>query len=77
VMLFSWGGFDIIAEQQILIAQVKLSVGNYGVRPGLFLGTIGLFETAFFSVAVRGRVDEDDRAGLFFAAIEFSVRVDH
>ena len=45
--------FDVVAEQDVLIAEVQLAVGDDRVRPGRQAGAVGLFETTPLDVLLR------------------------
>src|SRR4051794_4494914 len=52
----------VVAQQDVLIAQVQLAAGDDRVRPATGLAAVGLIESAAFVVAGRRRVDEHDGA---------------
>src|SRR5439155_12714888 len=52
----------LVAEQHVLVADVQLAVGHHRVRPGLFLGAVGLVEPAALDVLLRVGVHQVDRA---------------
>src|SRR5437660_1218273 len=69
--------FYVVAEEEVLVAEVELAVGYDGVGPGIFAAVLGLFEAAVFFVGFGGGFDEDDlaAAGVFFAEVEAVVGV--
>src|SRR6266404_4366378 len=68
--------FYVVAKQQILVAQVQLTVGNDRVRPGGLLAAVGLVETTAFEVLLRVRLDEEHRA-LLGTIVEAAIRQGH
>ena len=59
-------GFYVVAEKQILVAQVQFAVGDERVRPGWLLGAVGLLETAALDVMLA--------FGSIRSTVPFSVR---
>jgi hypothetical protein len=63
----------VVAEQQALVAQVQLAVGDDRVRPGRGAAALRLVEVAAFDVLVGVRFHQDHRAALV-AVVQPSVR---
>src|SRR4051812_23262124 len=59
-------GFEVVAEEEVLVAEVEFGAGDDGVGPALFVGSVGLVETAVFFVAFRAGFDEGHGAFLIF-----------
>ncbi len=56
----------VVAQQEVLIAQVKLASGYDRVRPAILVRPLWLREPPVFFVAVRRRLDQRDCAALAF-----------
>ena len=54
----------VVAQQQILIAQVKLASRYYRVRPAILVRSLRLREPPVFFVAVGPGLDQRDGAAL-------------
>src|ERR1043166_1713417 len=66
----------VVAEEDVLVADVHPAAENHRVGPALALAPVRLVEPAFFLVSLRRRLDERERAGSALAAAdEMSVRV--
>lgn len=57
-------GFDIVAEQEILIADVQLAVGDDRMGPGRLPSSVRLLETATLDIFLRVRLDQEHDAVL-------------
>ena len=68
--------FDVVAEQDVLVADVELAAADDGVGPALFSGAVRLFEAACFLVGFRIDFDECDDAGVVFPAT-FAAQIQH
>src|SRR4051812_47052557 len=55
---------DVVAEQQVLVAQVELPVGDYRVGPGGLSRAVGLHEAAALEVLLVARLDQEHGAVL-------------
>src|SRR5258706_12251503 len=68
--------FEIITEQQILVAQVEFAPGDDGVGPAILLGSVRLVEAAMFFVAVGRGFDQGDGSLVFGTQIETAISID-
>src|SRR5258708_21181676 len=67
---------DVVAQEHVLVAQVKLPVGDHRVGPGRELRPVRRLEAAGFDILFGIRLDEEDRAlPAFVAGIEPSLLV--
>src|SRR5262249_34526111 len=63
---------DVVAEQHVLVAQVKPAAEHRRMRPAVQLGPIRLVEVSFLLIAVGSSLHESDRTFLA-AAIKHAV----
>jgi hypothetical protein len=74
-MLFA-SRLHVVAEQQILVAQVQFAVGNDRVRPVRLLATIGLVKAAVLNILLRIWLYQDHDA-LLGAIVESAIGQGH
>src|SRR5436853_6171046 len=66
----------VIAEQDVLIAEVQFALRDDGMRPAIQLRAVGLVEAAGFLVAFRAGLDQGDSTGAVLAPqVEVAVGV--
>src|SRR5437773_3719070 len=66
----------VVAQQQVLIAQVKLASRYYRVRPAILVRSLRLREPPVFFVAVGPGLDQRDGAALaFLTQIQMAVGI--
>ena len=46
-------GFDIIAQQKVLVAQIEFAIGNHGMGPTVLVRAAGLIEASVLFVTGR------------------------
>ena len=76
----SWTGelflFEVVAEEEVLVAKVEFAPGDHWVRPAILIAPIRLIKAAFFFVGFWRRFDEHDGAAAAFATqIEMAVGI--
>src|SRR5438128_1582055 len=68
-------GFDVIAKQLVLIAQVETPIGHHGVRPNVVKAAAGRSKTPLFLVGCRIGVHQRHGAAALTANVKAAVGI--